>query len=533
MATRQDAVHSLLDTLAQIVGAAHVLTDDDAIELRSQDVYSKGVPLGVIVRPGDTDELAAVVAASTASGRAVIPRGGGMSYTGGYLAIEPDSVLIDMCRMNRVLEINREDMTVTVECGCTWKALHEALKDSGLRTPFWGTLSGIHATVGGGLSQNGIFWGSGRFGTAVESVLALTVVLADGSVVPTGSAARNQTTPFFRHFGPDLTGLFCADTGALGFKATATLQLIDDLPAQRYASFDFVERNSMLRAMSELARRGLASESFGFDPFLTGQRMQRESVMSDVKALGNVLKAAGSVGQAVKQGAKVALAGRRFMDNTNFSLHLVFEERDEAAADESLRRARAICTDHDGRELDDSIPRILRANPFSPLNNMVGPCGERWAPIHAVVPHSRAISMTRAVDDVFAKHTARIEEHNIGIGYLFVTVGTSGFVIEPVFFYPDALEALHRNTIEPNVLSKLPGFEANAAAREAIAALRADLVEAFAQGGVHMQIGKAYPFAPTLDANARQVLEDIKTAVDPNNRVNPGSLGLGLKEANS
>lgn len=518
---------TLTDTMAAIVGADHVLTDSADTTLYAQDIYSRGLPLDMVVRPDSTEALAAVVAAAVSADRAVIPRGGGMSYTGGYLATESGSVLVDTSRMNRVLDVNREDMTVTVECGCTWKALHEALHGTGLRTPFWGTLSGIHATVGGGLSQNGIFWGSGRYGTAAESVLSLTVVLADGAVVPTGSAARESADAFFRHYGPDLTGLFCADTGALGFKATATLRLIDELPAHRFASFDFADRDAMLRAMSELARRALPMECFAFDPFLSGQRMQRESVLKDVKALGNMLKAAGSVGSAIKQGAKVAMAGRRFMNDAQYSLHLVFEERDDGAADETLRLARSVCTSHEGRELDDSIPRLLRANPFTPLNNVVGPRGERWAPVHTVVPHSRAVAMTQAIEGTFEAHGKLIEQHDIGIGYLFATVGTTGFVVEPVFFYPDAMGELHRATVEPGILSKLPGFEENTPAREAVATIRAALAQTFADGGgVHMQIGKSYRFAETHDAAAYAVLEKIKRALDPTGRVNPGSLGL-------
>ena len=527
MATRHDEIPALADALAAIVGAPHVLTDDASRDLYSQDIYARGEALDIVVQPGNTQELAAVVRAATSDGRAVIPRGGGMSYTGGYLATETGTVLVDLRRMNRILNIDRDNMTVTVECGCTWQSLHEALCDSGLRTPFWGTLSGIHATVGGGLSQNGIFWGSGRFGTAIESVLALEVVLADGTIVPTGSAARRGAGPFFRHYGPDLTGLFCADTGALGFKASATLKLIDELPSHRFASFDFSDRDALLRAMSELARRGLPMECFAFDPFLSGQRMQRESVLKDVKALGNMLKAAGSVSSALKQGAKVAMAGRRFMDNVAYSLHLVFEERDDAAADETLRRARVIGSEHGGREIDDSIPRLLRANPFTPLNNVVGPRGERWAPVHTVVPHASAVAMTRAVEQTFAEHSALIDQHEIGVGYLFATVGTTGFVVEPVFFYPDAMGALHRETVEPAILSKLPGFEENEAARRAVADIRDALAHTFADGGgVHMQIGKSYRFAETHHADAYRILKLIKQAVDPERRVNPGSLGL-------
>ena len=99
--------------------------------------------------------------------------------------------------MNRVLEINADDMFVTVEAGCTWKELHAALDGTGLRTPYWGTLSGIHATVGGGVSQNSIFWGSGKHGTVVDSVVSMDVVIADGSVISTGSNARFRRLAVF------------------------------------------------------------------------------------------------------------------------------------------------------------------------------------------------------------------------------------------------------------------------------------------------------------------------------------------------
>ncbi|MFK8013857.1 MAG: FAD-binding oxidoreductase [Gammaproteobacteria bacterium] len=532
MATSQETMNPVLSKLTAHVGSEHVLIDEASRRLHSQDIYSRGETIVAVVQPATTEELAACLHDLTAAGHSVIPRGAGMSYTGGYLAVNDDSVVIDMQRMNRVLEINTEDMYVTVQCGCTWQALHEALSDTGLRTPFWGTLSGIHATVGGGLSQNGIFWGSGRFGTALDSVLSLEVVLADGTVVPTGSAARQNGTPFFRHYGPDLTGLFCADTGALGFKATATLKLIDQMPARRYASFDFDSASDLQAAMSELSRRSLPMECFGFDPFLQSQRMQRESLLKDVKSFGNMLKAAGSVGKAVKEGAKVAMAGRRFMDNVHYTLHLVFEERDEASAQSSLEQAQAICREHSAREIDNSIPKILRANPFTPLNNVVGPKGERWGPVHTIIPHSKAGAGIAAVEAVFEKYQALVDEHDIGVGYLYATIANNGFVIEPVFFWPDAINELHEQTVESAILKKLPGFERNTAARDAVGTIRAALVDAFVEmGGVHMQIGKSYRFADAHHTDSYALLERIKAAVDPEHRVNPGSLGLGASQS--
>ncbi|NJS14645.1 MAG: FAD-binding oxidoreductase [Sphingopyxis sp.] len=142
-----------------------------------------------------------------------------MSYTGGYTQTMPGAVLIDTGAMDRILDINEIDMRVTVEAGCSWAKLYDTLKPLGLRTPFWGTLSGLKATVGGGMSQNCLFWGSARHGSGPQSCLAMEVVLADGTILKTGEGVA-------RPYGPDMTGLFLGDTGAMGVKATITLRLI-------------------------------------------------------------------------------------------------------------------------------------------------------------------------------------------------------------------------------------------------------------------------------------------------------------------
>ena len=519
--------NSVVDTLTSVVGPENVLTGDADRTLYSQDVYEHGETVAAVVRPGNTGELSKVMSAAAKAGVAVIPRGGGMSYTSGYLAVEPDSILLDMSRMNRILEINREDMYVTVECGVTWKELHEALKPYGLRTPYWGTLSGIKATVGGGLSQNSVFWGSGLHGTAADAAIGLEVVLADGTILKTGSGARNNALPFFRHFGPDLTGLFTADTGAMGYKAKATFRLITELPVRRFASFDFRTFDDQARAMSEIARKGLAAECFGFDPFLQNQRVLRESFSKDVKALGNVMKSAGSIFGAIRDGLKVAIAGRRFLADVAHSVHVLIEDRTEAAADAALRDVKAIARQFNGREFESSVPKILRANPFGPVNSMVGPQGERWVPIHGIAAHSKTPETIKAIEAFIESHADDIKKHGIGIGYLLATVSTSAMVIEPVFFWPDKLNDLHRASVEKSVQENFTDFPESLETRALVQTLRSGIADIFReQGAVHLQIGKTYDYIDSIDPAASDLVRALKKAVDPGGRVNPGSLGL-------
>lgn len=518
---------SLIKAVAAIVGADSVLTDEQSCTFYSQDIYTKTLPALAVVRPGSTAQVAGVVAAATQRGHGVVTRGGGMSYTSGYVPAEPDSIVLDMRRLNRVTECNTEDMYVTVEAGCTWKELYDALKETGCRTPYWGTLSGIKATVGGSLSQNSIFWGSGRYGSAADSVLSLEVVLADGTILDTGSNAQIHGAPFFRHYGPDLTGLFCCDTGALGIKTKATLQLVPELTARRFASFDFDHYGPMTKAMSAIAREGLAMECFGFDPFLQKQRLQRDSLLQDVKALAGVMKASSGVVAAVRDGVKTAVAGRGFMEDVAYSLHVMVEEASEALADDRLDRTRQICSDCQGREIENSIPRILRANPFTPLNNVVGPQGERWAPVHALIPHSGASTVIDGVEKIFYDHRELMEREGIGAGFLFATVSTNCFVVEPVFFWPDAMTEIHQDTVEPGVLKRLPGFDKNLEARHAVAQIRQELLEFFCNiGASHLQVGKAYLYKEGLKSPSWELVRQLKNILDPGNRINPGALGL-------
>lgn len=513
--------------LTQIVGRDRVLIDPADTALYAQDIFAKGEPVSCVVSPRDTGELAQVVQAATSRGIAVVPRGGGMSYTGGYLAADGGSVLIDTSRMDRILAINETDMTVTVQCGVTWKALYEALKEKGLRTPFWGPLSGISSTIGGGLSQNNAFFGAGLYGTTGESVTSLTVVLADGSILKTGSAGTKGGKPFYRHYGPDLTGLFMGDTGALGFKAEATFRLIKAPTAERWASFEFADHKATIAATAAVAREGLASEVCGFDPNLARVRMKRASLLADAKTFVNVVTGQKSLLKGVVEGARMAMAGRSFLADASYSLHLVVEGRSDAAVDADMAVLRKICLGLGGKETENTIPKVLRTLPFTPLNNIMGPEGERWAPVHGIVAHSDALAAFEEIEALFAAMADRMEKAGVYTGYMLTTMSTNAFLIEPVFFWPGERYEIHEATIEPHFLTKLPKRDHDAAAQAIVDEARAAIKAIFLKfGGVHFQIGKTYPYREGREETAWALLEAVKSALDPQRRVNPGSLGL-------
>jgi FAD/FMN-containing dehydrogenase len=519
MASLSPLLPDPLSAISAAITPAALLTDPDKCALYAQDVFTQGPAPIAVFRPGSIDELAAGVRAATTQGIAIIPRGGGMSYTSGYIAQDAGALILDLGRMQRIIAINDIDMTVTVEAGCTWHALYEALHPRGLRTPLWGTLSGLYASVGGGMSQNGLFWGA-RDGTIAPSIINAEVVLANGTILKTGN-------DFLRPFGPDLTGLFGSDAGAFGVKAHITLPLRYDGPAFAYGSYAFDAPDQYCAAMSEIGRRGLAAEAFGFDPFLQAQRIKRDSLVNDAKSLLTMAKSQGGFWKGLKESAKVVAAGRSFLDDATFSIHLICEGRHQSGVDADLEMVKEIVRRHGGRAVENTIPKILRANPFPPPNSMAGPAGERWAPVHGVVCHSKALATITALTNLFETHELDMERLGVGCGYMFLLVGATGFLIEPCFYWPDEQWAIHEHFIDDAHFTKLPKLPQNPEARALVEKLRLAVIDVFgAMDGIHFQIGRTYPLMGRSDQTARALLGAVKDHLDPQRLMNPGALGL-------
>ena len=511
-----------------IVGADHVHDDSDRLRLHSEDVYEVGDNVvRLIVAPAGLGELAEVMACAHRAGVAVAPRGGGMSYTASYLPMSADTISLDLSRMDRVLAIAADDMTVTVEAGCTWLALNEALKPLGLRTPFWGPMSGIYSTIGGGLSQGNAMFGAGHYGTSSESMIALTVVLADGRILRTGARGADGDAPFYRYFGPDLAGLFCGDSGTLGIKAEITLRLIRKPEFEDYASFSFHSGEDMLKALAEISRAGIACETCGFDPGLTKVRMRRMSLAQDFKTLGAVIGNQKSLGKGLVAAAKIALGGRNFIEADEYPLHVVAEGRSREGVAQDIAAARKIARTFDGVEIENTIAKVIRAMPFPPPNSMIGPGGESWVPVHGLVALSQAPAFFGEIQALFADMAGEFTAHGVTTGYLFTAMATNAIIVEPVFFWPQGYRPIHAGMMAPDYTRSLPRLDANPAASAVVARAR-DAVKAIAAryGASHFQIGRAYPYRESRDAVSCALLDAVKAVVDPGGSLNPGGLGF-------
>ena len=514
-----------LDTLQRALGD-RVIADAATRDYYANDVFwQPGIPPLAVVLPQTREEAAEAVRLATDAGLSVVPRGGGMSYTKGYLPDRADSVVIDSRKLNRILEVNTDDRYITVEAGCTWEKVNEALDGTGLRTGYWGPLSGINATVGGALSQNSAFFGSARNGVVADSVLGVTVVLADGRIVTTGSGGRVGAKPFTRYGGPDMTGMFLGDNGAFGIKVAATLKLWPRPTEVGFLSFGFPTMAAMAAAQVEMARTRLVSEGFGIDRTKAEHSASVNRISDGLKTLGNVAAAGKSMLQGIKDAVGVAAAGTAFLKAHNFTLHIVTEARTAAELEAAITELRAIGRRH-GTEIENTVPKVMRSKPFGPVRGMLGLNGERWVPIHAVFALSDAQKAVEANEAYFASRKAFMQEHGIVYSVMSMTVGDE-FFLEPAFYWMDEITPLHAASVGQDTVKPWLDRPANPTARNAVVELRRGCQELYASlGGASWQVARDYPFAEVLSPETWSLVQDVKKALDPRGLMNPGSQGL-------
>ena len=206
---------AIIDALRSLLGDR--VSTTDAVREHHSHAESWHTPArpDAVVFPLSTDEVAAVVAACAEHRVPMIPFGMGSSMEGHVNAVR-GGVSIDLTRMTRVLRVSQDDLDVTVEAGITRKALDSQLKNTGLMFPID---PGADATIGGMAATRASGTTAVRYGTMRENVLGLTVVLADGRVIHTGSRARKSSS------GYDLTRLFVGSEGTLGVITEVTLRL--------------------------------------------------------------------------------------------------------------------------------------------------------------------------------------------------------------------------------------------------------------------------------------------------------------------
>lgn len=519
------AADTLAARLLDALSAEAVSTTPEALELLAHDVYQRGGRPLAAVRPRSVAALQAAVRLCAAAGVAMVPRGGGASYTDGYLMPAGGHVLFDTGGLDEI-EVDAANAVVTVGAGVSWAALRERLAPLGLRTPFWGPFSGLVATVGGGVSQHTLSHGSASHGISAESVLSLDVVLASGELLSTGISTAT------RHYGPDLTGLFTGDCGALGIKARIRLPLIaarQDFEALSFAFDDFAAFHETLRLA---ALEGLEDEQFGLDKSLSqGQIGKQDGLLDKLRIAAEVMRAAPSPLAGVRQLLRMAAAGDRVLGRGEYMAHFIVEGANAADVKAKAWRLRELALQR-GQEIANSVPGFVRALPFAPLTNILGPKGERWVPLHGILPHAQVPAFHAALQAWRHERREQMEALGVWMGTMFATVSSTGLLYELALYWPETSTVYHEAMLGREHLQQVSSHGPNPAASALAAQIKQELTALFAaHGAAHFQIGRVYPYAERLDPQALALLHALKRTLDPQGLMNPGALGLAAPQA--
>ncbi|MFZ5448585.1 MAG: FAD-binding oxidoreductase [Thermodesulfobacteriota bacterium] len=253
--------NSIIKELTAIVGPGHLLTSPEERWTYAYDATDRAAMPEAVVFPGSAEEVAAIVRLANEHRFPVVPRGAGTGRSGGSVPIAGGVVLV-LTRLNRIIEVNKNDLVAVVEPGVILGKLKAAVEAEGLYYPP-DPASADFCTIGGNVAECAGGAVAVQYGVTRDYVLGLEVVLPTGEIITAGTRTMKSVV------GYDLTRLFLGSEGTLGVITQITLKLVSKPPARQTLAAGFATLSAAAEAVSLILRSGLAPTALEFMDHVT------------------------------------------------------------------------------------------------------------------------------------------------------------------------------------------------------------------------------------------------------------------------
>jgi len=248
-ATTNASKPEVLDKLRSIVGTENVVVDPEKVEPYGADAVKEKFPPEAVVFPESTEQMVAILKLANEYLFPVTARGGGVGYTGGAVPID-GGIVIGTDRMNKILEINVDDLYAVCQPGIRTFELQQAVEEKGLMfAP--DPASYKDSFIGGNIAENAGGMRTPKYGVTKHHVLGLEVVTATGEVIRTGGKTVKNVVGF------DLTGLMCGSEGMLGIITEATVKLLPLPEATSTVRANFRTMEEACKVLTKFTPEGL------------------------------------------------------------------------------------------------------------------------------------------------------------------------------------------------------------------------------------------------------------------------------------
>jgi glycolate oxidase len=248
-ATTSASKPEVIEKLIQILGGENVIVDPERVEPYGADAVKEKFPPEAVVFPESTGQMVEILKLANEFMFPVTARGGGVGYTGGAVPVD-GGIVIGTDRMNKIIEINADDLYAVCQPGITTYELQQAVEKQGLMfAP--DPASYKDSFIGGNIAENAGGMRTPKYGVTKHHVLGLEVVTATGEIIRTGGKTVKNVVGF------DLTGLMCGSEGMLGIITEATLKLLPMPEATSTVRANFHSMEAACKVLTKFTPHGL------------------------------------------------------------------------------------------------------------------------------------------------------------------------------------------------------------------------------------------------------------------------------------